>query len=583
MENKVKFAVNDIVAIDDKSSKDFFIAKMKFLSCGDNSQGLIISEEILRRDASTALGKWVVADFQPWVNDVTTHTSNEKIVGVIPRDSVITFEDSDNGVFACAEVILSKVYASEVYNIFTKDNKRSVSVEMRTISDEKDENIIERFEIFGITILGKATKPSCELSDITITKFSADEANEYYHSQKDNLTNLKQFAEKRKNELTENKAYKVDKSKGAMVDTSWSDVDKNSMREKIMEAKNKSTLVKDVYLLVENDWENAPSEHLKYPIMQLQGDTFVYNRNAISSAKAYAEKENEQSVIDKLNTIYNKLELNKKEEGAKMAKEKFAIQGREAWGDIIAQVKKHEGEKIYVDSVEKDHIIYTKDKVRYIVEADVEVGKDDKNVAATIKWETVKKDSQQKKFDDDEADNDCENDKDEGAIDTEHKLSYNAYVDVGAMNEMLEKETQEYKDLITNKFNLNDMNVIMSDYLAKTKRVSELECEMAEIDKAKEDVKKKEIVDETFANLKSEITKDKVKEFTDKAKEFSLADINKWVDEVKLFAYDNGTPKSSKTENTQLFSFAGNNESVFIKHSTDTNTNTSVFAKHLNK
>ena len=76
-----------------------------------------------------------------------------------------------------------------------------------------------------------------------------------------------------------------------------------------MKAINKATLVKAVYALVEDGWEEAPSEHLKYPIMQLVGDTFYYNRGALASALAYAKKENEQEVINKVEKLYKKFKL----------------------------------------------------------------------------------------------------------------------------------------------------------------------------------------------------------------------------------------------------------------------------------
>ena len=86
-----------------------------------------------------------------------------------------------------------------------------------------------------------------------------------------------------------------------------------------MSAKNKSTLVKDVYLLVESGWEDAPSEHLKYPVMELVGDTFYYNSGALSSALAYAKQENETIVISKVEKLYKKFKLNDKDKEDKMS------------------------------------------------------------------------------------------------------------------------------------------------------------------------------------------------------------------------------------------------------------------------
>lgn len=579
MESKVRFEVSDISQVDNSSNDDFFIAKMRFLSCGENSHHLNISEEVLRRDAKTALGKWVVADYQEYLGDVGSHSDTEKIVGVIPRDSEITFEESDNGLFACAEVILSKIYASDVYDIFTKDNKRSVSVEMRTISNQNDEKLIEKLEIFGITILGKAIQPSCTLSDIVVTKFSEEKANEYYHNQKE-VNSLKHFAEERRKLMAE-KTYKVNKTE--LKDTAWGNIDKTSLRNVVMSAKNKDKIAHDVYALVEDNWESSPSEHLKYPLMELVGDTFYYNRGALSSALGYAKKENESEVVAKVEKLYKKFKL---EEGdkAKMENKEFAIQGREAWGDVISQVEKHEGGHVYVDSVEKDKIIYTtKDGVRYDVKADVEVGKDDKTVDAKIDWATKKKSEDQAdihKFEDesneedeDDVHDDIKRDKDE------KKMSYNAYVDVGAMNEMLENETEEYKKLLKDNVNLDDMNVIMADYLVKAKRVDELECKLAEIDKEKEDKEKMSIVDKTFEDLKCAIPEKDVADFKEKANGVKFSEIDSWVNEVKLFAYENGTPKKEESE-VNVFSFAGNDD-VFSKY--ENSSNKDVFSKYLNK
>ena len=120
--------------------------------------------------------------------------------------------------------------------------------------------------------------------------------------------------------MEEKKSYKVDKSKESLSNADWSDVNKSDLRKKITEAKNASSLVNDVYLKVESGWQEAPSEKLGYPVMQIKGDSVVYNRNALASALAYARQHNETEVINKLNKIYKSLGLddNGKEGEAKM-------------------------------------------------------------------------------------------------------------------------------------------------------------------------------------------------------------------------------------------------------------------------
>ena len=101
----------------------------------------------------------------------------------------------------------------------------------------------------------------------------------------------------------------VDKSKDSLSDSSWGDVDKTALRNKILGAKNYKSLVDDVYMQVLAGWEDAPSEKLKYPVMQLSGDKLVYNKGGLSSALGYAKANDEGDVISKINGIYKHLGL----------------------------------------------------------------------------------------------------------------------------------------------------------------------------------------------------------------------------------------------------------------------------------
>lgn len=106
---------------------------------------------------------------------------------------------------------------------------------------------------------------------------------------------------------------KIDKSEKAVSDKAWGDVDKTELRHKVLNAKNYKTLVKAVYAKVEDGWEDAPSEKLKYPIMLIEGDTAVYARYGLASALAYAKAENETSVVDKVEKLYDTINIREKE------------------------------------------------------------------------------------------------------------------------------------------------------------------------------------------------------------------------------------------------------------------------------
>nr|DAO01132.1 MAG TPA: hypothetical protein [Caudoviricetes sp.] len=342
MEKLVNFAVDSIqqIQFDDYSEKEFAIAKVGFLSTRPNSHGLEISEDVLRECAGSVLGKWMVAKMNILGTDATTHVPSEQIMGIFPKDQEVEFVEDDDGYLrAYATAVISKLYAKDYCKMFEGENERPVSVEMSMVTENDNDmnDVVLSFNIVGVTTLGQTTRPSCPESDVTMVRFSQEDADAYFSKMNEhNLTPLKKFAKERIESMA--KTYKIDKSKEAMSDKAWGEVDKTAMRDKIMEADNKATLVKDVYMLVEDGWEDAPSEHLKYPVMELKGDTFVYNRDGLASALGYAKKENETSVVNKVEKIYKKLGLDTKdgEEGeSKMAEVEFsAVDIGDLWGRL---------------------------------------------------------------------------------------------------------------------------------------------------------------------------------------------------------------------------------------------------------
>ena len=345
MEKLIDFAVEDIeqIQFDDYDEKEFAIAKVGFMSNRPNAHKLEISEDVLRENASTVLGKWMVVKMDFMGLDAEGHDPQEHIVGFFPKDQEIEFvEDEEGYVRAYATAVISKIYAKDYCKMFDGDNERAVSIEMKCNTENgKDmSDKVLSFTIVGVTTLGKAVRPSIPESDVSFVRFSQEKATAYFSELNEhNLTPLKKFAKERIASMA--KTYKIDKSKEAMSDKAWGEVDKAAMRDKIMEADNKATLAKAVYMLVENGWEEAPSEHLKYPVMELKGDTFVYNRDGLASALGYAKKENETTVVNKIEKIYKKLDLDNNEGGKeeKMAEIEFsAVDIGDMWGRLWHEI-----------------------------------------------------------------------------------------------------------------------------------------------------------------------------------------------------------------------------------------------------
>lgn len=519
-----RFSINEVKRINSSEyeNSEFAIGKMGFLSTRPNSHQLNISETVLKESAPSVLGKWIVADMTGVV-DAGTHTEQEYIVGMVPRDQEVDFVyDEDGYLKSYVDVIISKVYAKNYCAMFESDNLRNVSVEMNVHTSEEDEHEVLDFNIVGVTTLGKHINPSCPGSDIVFTRFSETEANAFFEDCKKKCSNLENFMDQRKNKMSEEKKYKIDKSKEALSDKPWGEVDKTKLRNDIMGASNKNTLVKDVYMLVEDGWEDAPSEHLKYPVMELKGDTFVYNRDGLSSALGYAKKENVSSVVSKVEKIQRKLGLFKegKEADTEMSIKYFdEIEGRKAWADVIEEVQEHEGRDAYVDSIEKDHIIYTKDDVRYRVEADIKVDKDDKTVDADIHWDTVKKDKDQKM-----------SEKKEMSI-----------VEAMAEIDRLSKDVEDNK------------NIIMD----KDKQMKDMEKELSELRAFKEAADKQTLaasVESVMSEVKDCLSDDKYKEFRDEGLQCSVDGVDAWANKVKAFCFETGVKK--KAQKGTMWSFA---------------------------
>ena len=536
MEKDFKFAVEDIqrLNVEEYDENEYCVARMKFLSTRPNSHGLKFSEEVLRRDAKTVLGTWIVAEML--AGDFLTHTPAESIIGIVPKDQDVEFVGADDGYLdAYVDVVLSKRYAKDAYDVFVKDNNRSVSIEFNYSHPEDDEYEVESYVIRGTTILGKTTNPSVPTANITVTRFSEEEADKFFAKVHNNsLTVLKKFVEERKESMAEQEklvSHPIDTSKEAMYDGEW---DGQKAKQDLVKEKNFKTLVSKVCMKLEPGWEDREVTKLGYPVMMLHDGKWVYSTKGLASALGYAKKENETEVINKVEKIYKKLGLDsdRKEDDAKMAEttQNFEIEGRKAWANVIKKVQDHEGDGAYVDSIEDNHIIYTKGDVRYRVEADVKVDKDDKSVDADIKWDTVKKDADQKMAEDEAK---CE-DKEE------KKMSDDCDCKDDDDEEDFAKKCVDMAKQIEERD-----NIIMD----KDKKIKEMETELSDLREFKKTCMEKDkacAVEAVMNEVKDFMNDEQFKALRDEGMACEFAQIDAWSNKVKAISFESvkGNKKS---------------------------------------
>lgn len=549
MQKDVKFQLEDAVEIpkwtDSYPEHKFAVYKCCFLSTKPNSHHLDISDVVLKKCADTILGNFLVAKVE--YGDATTHKDGEIIYGYFPSEQDVEFVEDDDVTKAYAYAVVSKRYSKEFNGIFEFDNLRNSSVEMTVETDGDDDGgKVLSFDIYGLTCLGRTVNGSCPDADIKMVRFSKDDADAYF-AKSNLLDNLKNFVVERKQAMADKKTYKIDKSKDALSDADWGDVDKAAMRDKIMDAKNRDTLVKSVYLLVEDGWQDAPSEHLKYPVMELKGDTFVYNRRALASAIAYAKQNNEQDVVDKIEKIYKSLDLDEDGKEEKMAKEiEFAaVDIGDMWGRIWQVIDdRHEWGYsiygIYEEDNKKFAVVYDRDKKLYRLDFDLtEDGLTAADEVVEIKQEFTETDNI-KKFaepenvadyrfaeDDDRSDEGKEDDKQEEAKMSEDEMM--------AKIAELEKDIEERDHIIMDK-----------------------DAELADLREYKKTVMAKEnaaMVDCVMDDIKPYITDEKFAEFKAEGLSCNADSIDAWANKVKAMCFSE-VKKNIKKDGNGFMSFA---------------------------
>ena len=308
--------------------------------------------------------------------------------------------------------------------------------------------------------------------------------------------------------------------------------------------------------------QDSYAEHLKYPIMQLVGDTFYYNRYALSSALAYAKQENETSVINKVEKLYKKFNLD--DEGGddkNMAEDKKKDMSEETLENQETEVMEEQVESEDVEDMSEEEM---QDEETF-ADDDEEVDKADEDDEPDDN-DPEDSDENAEEFEESEC-----SDNEEEMCDGKMSLDVNAYA--GAMLEMLKAETDEQRDE-ARKLGLSDdekLNIVMEECYS-------IACELAELRQFRIDTLKEKTVFETtqiLAEVKQDLPQDKYAELEAEAGKCQFEEVEDFRVKARAFAYEFGVKKKDKKKDEHIrmgFDFG---------QSRDTDTN--VFVKILNK
>lgn len=560
---RANFEVDNYRLVNESSESQFATLEVDVCRSGENSHRMAISHRAIEECASSIKGKPVLAAFQFADVDFGGHDFDEQPVGFFIEEEPEIVEKEYAGKtekFIRAKAKVWKRYFENAMDIFKRKQGRSdVSMEIDMLDfrepEGSEDGYINLFSILGCTLLG--VTPAIQGSEARVLSFS--EIKDEYDKESQG-SELERFTSARRNKMAE-VSYKINKTE--LKETPWGDVDKTAMRNKIMKAINKATLVKSVYALVEDGWQDSPSEHLKYPIMQLVGDTFYYNRYALSSALAYAKQENETTVINKIEKLYKKFKLDENEGGddKNMAEIKKNMEAEEVMEDVkCADEEVMQEEEVMADeeAMAEDTLKNSDESEEMADEAEEMCDKmsDEESETFTDDQEEVEKADQDDEPDDDDAkgsDERAEEFTDEAEemadeADAEMALDENNYA--GAMLEMLRAEDDEQRQA-ARELGLSDddkMNVIMEECYS-------IACELSELRKFRKDTIDEKTafeVSQVLASVKQDLSVDKYAELETKAKECSYEDLEQFKLMAKAFAYENGTTRKAKKQDTHI-------------------------------
>lgn len=489
MTQKLNFEVNAIELIDDKSSNQLALAEIWVCHDGDNLNHKPISLETLKTAAPTLYNKFVVAEFK--YGDFTTHSPNEQIIGFFPKENNLRYEEKDGHTFLVADAIISKVYADWAMNVFSVENERPASMEIEvfdTTIDSMGREEIMDFSFMGVTILSKKTQEACVGSKVSITKFSTEEAEKFYH----------QF------------------SKYGEVDFTIPDNAKDNAKKGL-----------ELY-----------KEHNR-------GGT------SVSLATARYIVKNSKANPDKVRHIAKHFPKHKEEEFEDKTSNGWIscllYGGREGWDwskTLTSQMDEIDEKKMsyFSDEIKSEEEKTNTDAEVYLSESGKKEEKNnnmDKDIEKKEEEENkedmaVEKPEEEKKEDaKEEKEETPEEEKKEE--EKEQDMSSETVFDVSTLMAMLETEKQNYAKAVAEK------EEIAKKFAEKEQMCNTFAEQVEELKKFKADIEEKQKsfeVDKTLKEVESYVPVAKMSELREKSEKCSLQEINIWQNEVRAVAFE---------------------------------------------
>jgi len=175
--NKLYFDVDDVKLVEENPDSSFATLSIDFFASGKNRHDMYVSEDTLMRTASTIKNCPLVWKYDSRLNDVYTHDPDEVPCGFVPETAEIKSRLlADGRTMLSVVAYVWKKYSGEILKFFKRDGDKPVSVEM-SVFETKPYNDLEEivdYKFEAITILGSFVTPAIPLAKAKVIQFAEE-------------------------------------------------------------------------------------------------------------------------------------------------------------------------------------------------------------------------------------------------------------------------------------------------------------------------------------------------------------------------------------------------------------------------
>ena len=530
--NKIHFDVNDVQLVSENIDSSFAILSIDFFASGDNRHHLFVSEESLMKNAHTIKNVPLVWKYDDRLDDIYTHDPGEVPCGFIPESA--TIKDSrlpDGRVMLSVIAYVWKKYSGKILEFFKRDGDKPVSVEMSVFETKKNGDIeeLKDFKFEAITILGSFVTPAIPMAKATVLQF----AEEYKEIVKLEFGKYDELNFKIPNVVKNNAKEGLDLYKQHGLGGTGRNlaIATHLTKSDVTNPEKIRNIAKYFSRHAEDNLDDKVSS--SWIAWQLRGG----NAGRIWSMKLLKKI----AEIDNMEMAYFDEDFMTKNN---FAKEELPVTEEEKTEEMCNRKMSEESEV-----EDKDKTSAKEEEFQKEVDEEKKEEFEDQENKEESKEENKEEDKEK-----DEKENKEEDKEEQGE---EKEMSLDQYLDVSALLVMLQNETDSNAELVnevSKPFGEMNYGKMMGYMFAKINDLAtekeelfaKVNTHVSELESLKEFKAEKELEQFTFAvNLtlkeieeKTKISTEKLEELREKAKEFSMADIDAWRNYAKATALD---------------------------------------------